>query len=437
MIRILVCLFIGLLSLSSHAIDTVVIDRGNSDPVPIAINRFAADNNADNIIGDNIIKVINDDLKFSGLFKSISPAAFIERKMGIAHKPLFAAWRQINAALLVNGEVEKLPSGKLKVSVILWDNVLEKDLLGEEFELPANLWRRAAHKVADKIYEKMMGDRGFFDTKVAYISETGPYLKRIKRVSIMDYDGANHQYLTDGKNLVLTPRFSPKADKIMYLSYTKRMPRVYLRDLKTGKDRVVGDFPGMSFAPRFSPDGSRALLSVAKGGVTQILEVDLRTMRPHKITSGLGISTSPSYSPDGTKVVFNSDRSGGRQIYTMNKDGSNVQRISFGGGAYTAPSWSPRGDYIAFTKMTRGEGFTIGVMRPDGSGERIIASGYLVEGPCWAQNGRVIMFAKGEPPRKKEAGRNRIYSIDITGYNEREIPTPKDASDPDWSRVLD
>jgi TolB protein len=419
------------------ALETLVIDKGRSDPLPIAINKFAADNNTDNITGDNIINVITSDLKNSGLFKPISRAAFIEHKMGIAHKPLFAAWRQINGNLLLNGEVQKLPSGKLKVSVILWDCVLEKDLLGEEFELPANLWRRVAHKVADKIYEKMTGDRGYFDTRVTYISESGPYLKRVKRVALMDYDGANHQFLTDGHTLVLTPRFSPKADKIMYLSYTKRAPRVYLRNLKTGADRIVGDFPGMTFAPRFSPDGSKALLSVAKNGVTQILEVDLTTMKSHTITSGIGISTSPSYSPDGTRVVFNSNRSGGRQIYTMNADGSNVQRISFGGGLYTAPAWSPRGDYIAFTKQTRGEGFTIGVMRPDGSGERIIASGYLVEGPCWAPNGRTIMFAKGAPPRNKEAGRNRIHSIDLTGYNEREVPTPKDASDPEWSKLLD
>lgn len=420
-----------------HAIETITINRGHADPIPMAINRFDYDNSADNTFADNILNVISNDLKNSGIFRPISSAAFIEKKVGVKHKPLFAAWRQISANLLLNGYVQKLSSSKIKVSFILWDTVLEKEMVGQELEIPNALWRRAAHKIADKIYEKITGDEGYFDTKITYVSETGTYLKRIKRIAIMDYDGANHQYLTDGKSLVLTPRFSPKTDKILYLSYAKRHPHVYMRNLKTGKDTLVGNFPGMSFAPRFSKDGSKALMSIAKNGSTNIFEFDFKTMRSVKLTSGSSINTSPSYSPDGTKIAFNSDRSGSRQLYVMNLDGSNVERISFGVGMYHAPTWSPRGDYIAFTKLTRGEGFTIGIMRPDGSGERIIASGFLVEGATWAPNGRVIMFAKGEPPKGNVSGRSRIFSIDLSGYNEIEIPTPKDASDPEWSKTLD
>jgi TolB protein len=221
------------------------------------------------------------------------------------------------------------------------------------------LWRRVAHKISDKIYEKITGDAGYFDTKIVYISESGPYLKRIKKLAMMDYDGANHQYLSDGKNLVLTPRFSPKADKIMYLSYIKQQkPHVYIRDLKTGKEKLVGNFPGMSFAPRFSPNNpNKAVMSIAAKGSTHIFEIDLNNMVTKQLTTGNAINTSPSYSPDGSKIVFNSDRGGSRQLYIMNSDGSNVERISFGGGYYSAPSWSPRGDYIAFTKMSPGEGF--------------------------------------------------------------------------------
>ncbi|KAJ6644869.1 Tol-Pal system protein TolB [Pseudolycoriella hygida] len=253
----------------------------------------------------------------------------------------------------------------------------------------------------------------------------------------MDYDGANQRYLTNGKNLVLTPRFSPASDKILYLAYlNKQKPHVYMRDLKTNKESLVGNFPGMSFAPRFSPNGNKAIMSIAQKGATHIFEIDLSTRATRQLTTGSRvINTSPSYSPDGNKIVFNSDRSGSRQLYIMNVDGSNVERISFGGGAYAAPSWSPRGDYIAFTKITRSEGFTIGVIKLDAvaeeNNERIITSGYLVEGPCWASNGRVIMFAKGWAPRGQAAGRSRIYSIDLTGYNEREITTPQDASDPE------
>lgn len=433
--------FILLLSsLNSYAIETINIDRGQANPTPVAVNKFDADNSEDNEIGNEIVKVIANDLKLSGLFRPIPSVSFIEEKSGVGHKPLFAAWRQINASMLINGSVEKLSNGKLKISFILWDTTLEKQLAGEIFEVSANLSRRVAHKIADKIYEKITGDQGYFDTKIVYVSESGPYLKRVKRIALMDYDGANHRYLTDGKILTLTPRFSCSSDKIFYVSYAKKRALVYERDLKTGKENVVGNFSGMSFAPRFSPNGNKAVMSIAKNGSTHIYEIDLATKNLRQLTDGFGINTSPTYSPDGSKIVFNSDRSGTRQLYIMNSDGTNVQRISFGGGSYAAPSWSPKGDHIVFTKITRGEGFTIGVMKPygeaDENSERIITSGYLVEGPCWAPNGRVIMFAKGWPSKGKVAGKNRIYAIDITGYNEREIITPQDASDPEWSNVL-
>lgn len=425
---------------NSLGIETINIERGQADPTPIAVNKFAADNAKDDYLGDEIVKVIANDLKLCGLFHPIPSISFIEEKKGIKHKPLFAAWRQINSSLLINGEVIRLEHNKLKISFILWDTALEKQLAGEIFEVPENLWRRAAHKIADKIYEKITGDPGYFDTKIVYVSETGPYLRKIKRIALMDYDGANHKYLTDGKSLVLTPRFARSADKIFYVSYAKKRPLVFEKNLRTGAESVVGEFSGMSFAPRFTPNGQKAVMSIAKNGSTHIYEVDLITKKLYKLTDGLGINTSPSYSPDGRKIVFNSDRSGTRQLYIMNSDGSNVQRISFGGGSYAAPNWSPTGEYIAFTKITRGEGFTIGIMKPipedNENSERIIASGYLVEGPCWAPNGRVIMFAKGWPSRGKTAGKNKIYAIDITGYNEREIITPNDASDPEWSEVL-
>ncbi|MFV0251012.1 MAG: Tol-Pal system beta propeller repeat protein TolB [Rickettsia aeschlimannii] len=432
-----------LFSFTSYALETINIEHGRADPTPIAVNKFDADNSAADVLGHDMVKVISNDLKLSGLFRPISAASFIEEKTGIEYKPLFAAWRQINASLLVNGEVKKLESGKFKISFILWDTLLEKQLAGEILEVPENLWRRAAHKIADKIYEKITGDVGYFDTKIVYVSESSS-LPKIKRIALMDYDGANNKYLTNGKSLVLTPRFARSADKIFYVSYaTKRRALVYEKDLKTGKESVVGDFPGISFAPRFSPDGRKAVMSIAQNGSTHIYEIDLATKRLHKLTNGFGINTSPSYSPDGKKIVYNSDRSGVPQLYIMNSDGSDVQRISFGGGSYAAPSWSPRGDYIAFTKITRGDRgktFNIGIMKAcpqdDENSERIITSGYLVESPCWSPNGRVIMFAKGWPSRAKAPGKNKIFAIDLTGHNEREIMTPADASDPEWSGVL-
>ena len=313
----------------------------------------------------------------------------------------------------------------------MWDVASEQQLIGKSFTTTKSNWRRIAHVIADAIYERLTGDKGYFNTRVVYVSETGRATRRIKRLAMMDQDGENHRFLTDGRNLVLTPRFSPNMQKITYLEYVGNSPRVYMLDLDTNRRQVLGNFPGMTFAPVFSPDSSKVLLSYANHGSTNIYEMDIKTRKTRQITYGSGaISTSPSYSPDGSKIVFNSDRGGNQQLYVMNADGSDVQRISFGKGRYATPVWSPRGDYIAFTKMANGA-FYIGVMYPDGSGERLLADGYLVEGPTWSPNGRVLMYF-----RQDRGSPVRLYSIDLTGYNERRIVTPAEASDPAWSPLL-
>jgi len=436
-IQNLISLIILFIAHSSFARTTIDITQGIADPIPIAINEFSGHNHLDVKNAENIIKVIKDDLQNSGIFRAISRAAFIENKTGISHKPLFAAWQQINANLLLNGEVEKLDSGKLRVKFILWDTILETELISETLELSETIWRRAAHKIADKIYKKITGYEGYFDTRIVYISEKGPYIKRIKRIAIMDQDGENHQYLTDGSSLVLTPRFSPDGKKILYLSYKNRIPQVFMLDLVNGKNSLIGNFPGMSFAPHFAPDGKTALISIAQNGRTHIFEIDLYTKKKIQLTQGASIFTSPSYSPDGTQILFQSDRDGSRQLYIMDRNGSNMKRIT-ASGSYAEPTWSSNG-YIAFTKISRDFGFTIGVMKhdamSDSTNERLIARGYLVESPSWASNGRMIIFTKAiKPQAQKINGLSRIYMIDFTGHNERVIPTPHDASDPDWSK---
>ncbi len=428
-------------SLNIIASNSINITGGHSDPIPLAINNFAGIDPTDNHLAKKIVEVISNDLRWSGMFRPISKAAFIENKTGTSHKPLFAAWQQINASLLVNGDVTSLASGKLQVKFTLWDTILEKPMVSESFELSEKLWRRVAHKISDKIYHKITGYEGYFNTRIIYISESGPYLKRVKRIAIMDQDGENHQYLTSGKDLVLTPRFSPDGKKVLYLSYKNGTPQVHMLNLRNGRSKLIGNFPGMSFAPRFSPDGKNALMSVARDGNTHIYEINLKNKRKVQLTKGNSINTSPSYSPDGKKIAFNSDRHGSRQIFVMNRNGSSIKRISFGGGSYAEPEWSSR-NYIAFTKVSRELGFTIGILHPDANEkqntERLIARGYLVESPSWANNGRVLAFTKGSPPSKKRTnGLNRIYTMDFTGHNERIIPTPHDASDADWSGPID
>mgnify|MGYP002629222959 CR=1 FL=1 len=412
------------------------ITRGTVEPTPIAITNFQGDTPKTKEYGQGIARVISADLERSGLFRPLDERAFIQKEGALAALPRFGDWRVINAQALVQGRTEIVADGRLRVEFRLWDVFAEKQMVGlAYFTVPGN-WRRVAHIVADAIYKRITGESGYFDTRIVYIAETGAKNARIKRLAIMDQDGENHEFLTDGSSLVLTPRFSPKLQEITYLSYYGNLPRVYIFDIDSGKQEVLGEFPGMTFAPRFSPDGKSIIMSMAKDGNSEIYTMDLRTRVAKRLTNHSGIDTSPSYSPDGSQVTFNSDRGGNQQLYVMDSSGRNVKRISHGKGRYATPVWSPRGDLVAFTKFTGGR-FFIGVMRPDGSGERLLAEDFLVEAPTWAPNGRVLMFYRQEPSNDDgSGGRSRLYSIDLTGQNERQVITPLDASDPAWSPLI-
>lgn len=406
------------------------ITRGRVEPMPVAVPDFASQEEAGRQAGAEVAQVIRANLERSGLFFPISPAAFIQDLPSLDVQPRFADWRAINAQVLVQGAVDPQPDGRLRIAFRLWDIFAGTQLRGQAYVTNPENWRRVAHIISDEIYKRLTGEDGYFDTRVVYVAESGPLDNRVKRLAIMDQDGANHRYLSDGSHMVLTPRFSPTAQEITYMSYFGNLPRVYLFNIDTGRQELLGDFPGMTYAPRFSPDGNKVVFSMAQDGNSDIYEMDLRTRRFSRLTNHPAIDTSPSYSPDGSQIVFNSDRGGAQQLYVMNADGSNVQRISFGDGRYATPVWSPRGDLIAFTRMSRGV-FYIGVMRPDGSGERMLTDAYLVESPTWAPNGRVLMYF-----RQDRGGDPRLFSIDLTGYNDRRILTPQAASDPAWSPLL-
>jgi TolB protein len=419
---------------AAHAEVHIDITHGQSQPLPIALPPFPGEGD-NGQLGRDITGVVSNDLQSSGLFQPIDPKAFIQ-DVSTSGPPQFGAWRQINAQALVTGQVQTQPDGKSRVEFRLWDVFAEQQLAGFAYTTTKQNWRRIAHIIADEIYKRITGEDGYFDTRIVYIAESGPAQNRIKRLAIMDQDSANNQYLTDGRSLVLTPRFSPSVQEITYLSYAGGVPRVYLYNIDTGQQESIGDFPGMTFAPRFSPDGNRVVLSKSDGGASNIYSLDLRTHHLTKLSDGGAIDTSPCFSPDGSKIAFNSDRGGSQQLYVMNADGSGVQRISFGSGKYATPVWSPRGDLIAFTKIDGGT-FFIGVMQPDGKGERLLTQDFLVEGPTWAPNGRVLMyFRQTATSRNGGGGSSRLFSIDLTGSNQREIATPGDASDPAWSPLL-
>lgn len=421
---------------AAHAQLSIDITQGNVQPLPVAITNFMGPSANDQRVGQQIADVITANLTRSGLFKAIDPAAFIQTPESLQAGPRYADWRLVKAQGLVGGKVETRPDGRLRVEFRLWDVFAEREMIGLAYTtLPQN-WRRIAHIISDAIYKRLTGEDGYFDTRIVYVSEEGDQLHRRKRLAIMDQDGFNHRYLTDGSTLVLTPRFSPTAQEITYLAFVNNEPRVYLLNIDTGRIELLGAFPGMTFAPRFSPDGNKVILSQARDGNTDIYMVDLRTRRTSRLTSEPSIDTGGSFSPDGSQIVFESDRGGTQQIYVMSADGSGSKRITFGEGRYGSPVWSPRGDLIAFTKQYHGQ-FYIGVIRPDGSGERLLNQSFHVEGPTWAPNGRVLMYFKEKPTGQGYNRRSaKLYSIDLTGFNEKQVPTPQDGSDPAWSPLL-
>ena len=416
----------------AQAVPRITITEGNIQPVPIALPDFLGGTPGDSEVARNVTQVINANLRRSGLFAPIDQAAYIEKITNTDAVPQFADWRAINAQALVTGRLRRPGGdGRLQAEFRLWDVFAGKQLTGQQYFTPAENWRRIAHIISDAIYETLTGEKGYFDTHIVFVDETGPKERRVKRLAMMDQDGAGVKYLTHGQDLVLTPRFSPTSQEITYMSYGQGDPKVFLLKVDTNDREIVGNFPGMSFSPRFSPDGQRVIMSLQQGGNSNIFVMDLRSKTTTRLTDTAAIDTAPCYSPNGDRICFESDRGGSQQIYIMAAGGGPAQRISFGEGSHSTPVWSPRGDAIAFTKIGQGR-FSIGVMKPDGSGERVLTEGFHNEGPTWAPNGRVLMFFR-------DAGGNAgpaLYSVDITGRNEQKVPTPSYASDPAWSPLL-
>lgn len=424
-------IFCGNIAFSDVKID---ITQGNIDPIPYALLDFDSKSKELSDQSKEINKVIKNNLDRTGLFKSLSGDEIIASEISFNEKPDFSNWRITSTQVLIHGRLTVNRDKKLVLEFRMWDIFQEKQMIAQQLVTSKSNWRRISHVISDVIYSRITGESGYFDSRIVYISESGSKTDRKKRLAIMDQDGANHKFLTDGSYLTLTPRFSPAAQQIAYLSYFKKVPRVFLLDLNTGKQKVLGDFPGMTFSPRFSPDGEKLVMSLAKNGNTDIYEMNLKNLKMLRLTKYKGIDTAPSYSPDGKNIVFESDRSGRQQIYKMNLFTKKIKRISFGKGKYATPVWSPRGDLIAFTKFTGGQ-FYIGVMYEDGSGERVVYSAYLVEGPTWSPNGRILAFYS-QIKNGSKMTEPKIKVIDLTGRNLRELITPADASDPAWSGLL-
>ena len=415
-----------------------VTDESEWQDLGIAIPAFptdaevptAADGGNTAAVGRNLARVVFNDLKNNGLFKPVGPDALPGIAYGEVTAPGFAGWRARSAEMLVQGFVKGGADGRLTVGCYLYDVALGSELVRQGYVVKPEDWRRAAHKCADMVYARLSGESPFFDSKIAYIAETGPKDHRRKQLAIMDSDGANHRFITNGQATALTPRYSPDYSKIVYLSYLNGFPRIYVYDIGTGQQKLVTENRYPTFAPRWSPDGKSILYSMAVSGNTDIYRISADGGASTRLTNTPGINVGGSYSPDGSKIVFESDRSGSQQVYVMNADGSDQRRISFLGGRAATPEWSPRGDQIAFTCLCGN--LRIAVMSPSGGDMRFLTDSWQDEAPTWSPNGRIVQFFRTE----RNSGRSSIWQVDLTGRNERRLQTPVDGSDPAWGPVL-
>jgi len=406
--------------------DVYVHAGANFKPVTIAVTPFAGDDGP-----DKISPVVANDFARSIFLLPVNPSSFPEAVTNPDARPNLDAWKTVNAQFVLTGRILKTSPGQVTAQFRLWDVATGEQVAGEQYTSEAANARRVAHMIADAVFSRVTGEKGFFDSRVVFVDESGPKEKRRKRLAVMDMDGGNIKYLGGGDSLVVTPRFSPSAQQVAYMSFGSADPRVTLLNLETGQREAVGNFPGMTFAPRFSPDGQRIVMSLSDGATSNLYTMDLRSRETTRLTNTSAIDTSPTFSPDGSQIAFESDRGGSQQIYVMSAAGGEAKRITFGEGHYSTPVWSPRGDLIAFTRI-KGESFGIGVMKPDGSGERILVEGFHNEGPTFAPNGLYVMFFRDSGG----SGGPKIYMTDIYGHAEFLVPTPSYASDPSWGPLL-
>ena len=428
--------FVLLASGASHAVLRIDITKGGMQPLPIAVHHFVdlADDAqtplASGAMGRQVSDIVVADLERSGLFHPLDRTAFLQDAGSLWRTgPRFRDWRLVGADAVVSGGVRQ-SSGQVVVDFFLHD-VFQGALIGrgKRFTASAKNWRHVAHRVADEIYTRLTGEGGYFTSRITFVAEKG----QRKWLSMMDQDGANRVDLTQGKSLVLTPRFSPDGEHLFYLSYETGRPRIFRWDLYTGRRVIQGTYPGLNSAPSWSPDGKRMAMTLSKDGIPEVYSKLLRNGHLTRLTNNRGIDTSPSWSPDGRKIVFNSDRAGSPQLYTMNADGPGARRITFEGSYNAAPAWSPRGDLIAFVHGGQGR-FRVAVIDPEGKRTRVLTDSWMDESPTWSPNGRVILFSR----QVKGEHRSQLYTIDLTGHNERLVPLGEDigGSDPSWSPMI-
>ncbi len=394
---------------------------------------------------DEILGKVKRNLQSTDLFEVTQKpsnitavAAGTVDDLSIEKVPDFVKYSSLGVGMLLVIDANFNQTGDLEIKVRLWDVLDERQLFGKFYSSNRGNYKKMSALISDEIFKAATGEKkGHFDSKIAYIAESGGALKRMKRIVMMDFDGENLRYLTNGRDLVLTPTFAGKINgqrnEILFVRFFGEKPQIYSLDTDNALVRKVGSFRGTTFAPAANPANPDIIaFSVIDNGNSNIYQMNLATNQNTRLTSTRAIDTTPSYSPDGKYIAFSSDRSGSEQIYIMNNEGRDVRKITSDSGSYSKPMWSPDGKFIAFTKIKAGQ-FSIGIIDIDGRNEKNLESSYLIEGAKWSPNSRYLIYSKKTGAYGK-ASVPKLYVTDVLTGFERQLPTPEGegATDPDW-----
>jgi len=398
------------------------ITSGNVQPISIALPDFAAAQPADAEMARNMSQVIAGDLKRSGLFAPIDPAAFIEKTPNF-DAPRLPDWKAINAQALTTGRLTRQADGRVQAAFRLWDVFAGTALDGKQYVTSTDNWRRIAHIIADAIYERLTGERGVFATRIAYVTKSGNRFA----LNVTDADGQGGQVALASTDPIISPAWSPSGKELAYVSFESQKATVWLQDVASGQRRMIANFRGSNSAPAFAPDGRSLALTLSRDGIAQLYLMPREGGTPRRLATSNAIDTEPVFTPDGRTLYFVSDRGGGPQIYRMPAAGGAAERVTFSGAYNISPAISPDGKWLAF--ITR-QGNAYRLMVQDlsaGGGASAITDTQDDESPSFAPNGRLIVYAS------RSQGRDLLMTTTLDGrIKTRLLTTGADMREPAW-----